>query len=61
MVINSLDKKKWIGIRVFNLSAGEPKLVPHPLIVQAVLDALEQGKIFYPPVLGFLRVKIIGH
>ena len=37
--INSLAQQKIdAGIRVFNLSAGEPKLPPHPLLIQAVME-----------------------
>lgn len=58
VAINSIAQQKIdAGIRVFNLSAGEPKLPPHPIIVQAVLDALDQGKTFYPPVSGLSELK----
>lgn len=53
VMMNSLAQQKMdAGIRVFNLSAGEPKLPPHPLIINAVMEALELGKTFYPPVSG---------
>lgn len=56
--INSLAQQKAdAGIHVFNLSAGEPKLPPHQLIVEAVSQALAEGKIFYPPVSGVPELK----
>lgn len=56
--INSLAQQKMAaGISVFNLSAGEPKLPPHPALVKAVLAALKQGKTLYPPVSGIIELK----
>ena len=58
VAINSIAQQKIdAGIKVFNLSAGEPNLPPHPLIVHAVLEALDQGKTFYPPVSGLSELK----
>ena len=58
VMINSLaQQKESAGIKVFNLSAGEPKLSPLLLIVQAVSNALEQGKTLYPPVSGIPELK----
>ena len=53
VVINSLAQQKInAGIKIYNLSAGEPKLLPHPSITTATIDALEQGHTLYPPVSG---------
>lgn len=53
VIINTIAQQKIdAGIRLFNLSAGEPKLHPHPVISQAVSEALALGKVFYPPVRG---------
>lgn len=61
VVINSIAQQKIdAGIRVFNLSAGEPKLQPHPLLIKAVTDALMQGKTFYPPVSGVPELKTLA-
>lgn len=58
VVINSIAQQKAeAGIRVFNLSVGEPKLPPHSIIVRAVSKALEEGKTFYPPVSGLSELK----
>lgn len=58
VAINSIAQQKMAaGIRVFNLSAGEPKLPAHPSIIQGVLEALDQGKVFYPPVSGIPELK----
>ncbi|WP_454782622.1 pyridoxal phosphate-dependent aminotransferase [Legionella sp. WA2022007384] len=53
VVINSLAQQKMsAGIKIYNLSAGEPKLPPHPSIATATMEALEQGLTLYPPVSG---------
>lgn len=58
VAINSLAKQKIAaGINIFNLSAGEPELMPHPIIVDAALQALKQGKTLYPPVAGIPELK----
>ncbi len=58
VAINSIARQKMdTGIPIFNLSAGEPELSPHPLIVQAVEDALKQGKTLYPPVSGIPQLR----
>lgn len=44
--------KRARGERVYNLSAGEPILPPHPLLVAAANQAMQAGKTLYPPVLG---------
>lgn len=61
VAINSIAQQKSdAGIKVFNLSAGEPKLPPHPSIIAAVHDALTQGKTFYPPVGGVSELKALA-
>lgn len=61
VMINSIAQQKAAeGIRVFNLSAGEPKLPPHPLLLKAVADALSQGKILYPPVAGIPELRSLA-
>lgn len=58
VTINSLAKQKIAaGIDIFNLSAGEPELMPHPIIVDAALQALQQGKTLYPPVAGIPELR----
>lgn len=58
VTINSLAQQKIAsGIKVYNLSAGEPKLPPHKLVTSAVLTALERGEVFYPPVAGLPELK----
>lgn len=58
VAINSLAQQKIAtGIRVFNLSAGEPKLPTHPLVMTAAMQAMEQNKTFYPPVSGIPELK----
>ena len=61
VLINTIAQQKIdAGINVFNLSAGEPKLPPHPLIMQGAADALTQGKTFYPPVSGMPALKVLA-
>ncbi|CAM2973509.1 aspartate aminotransferase [Legionella steigerwaltii] len=58
VVINSLAQQKINeGIKIYNLSAGEPKLLPHPSIVNATTRALEQGQTLYPPVAGIPELR----
>ena len=56
VMINSLAQKKISsGIKIFNLSVGEPKLPMHTLLLEATINAMHQGKILYPPVSGIDR------
>lgn len=58
VVINSLAQQKInAGIKIYNLSVGEPKLPPHPSIITAVTQALEQGQTLYPPVSGIPELR----
>ena len=50
-------EKRARGERIFNLSAGEPILPPHPLVVKAAVAALKQGKTLYPPVAGIMELR----
>lgn len=53
VAINSLaQEKKAKGERVYNLSAGEPMLSPHPAVAKAASIAIAEGKTLYPPVAG---------
>lgn len=61
VTINSLAmKKKATGERVFNLSAGEPMITPHELIVAGANEALKAGKTGYPPVAGIPELRQIA-
>ncbi len=61
VAINSIATAKIAaGIPVANLSAGEPKLPPHELLVTAVIAALKQGKTLYPPVAGLPELKVLA-
>ncbi len=58
VLINSIAAEKVAsGIKVFNLSAGEPILQPHNLVIQAVTNALAQGETLYPPVMGISKLR----
>ncbi|QMT59095.1 pyridoxal phosphate-dependent aminotransferase [Legionella sp. PC997] len=58
VVINSLAQQKInAGIKIYNLSAGEPKLLPHPSIVTATMQALKQGHTLYPPISGIPKLR----
>ncbi len=58
LAINTLAlTKKARGERVYNLSAGEPALAPHPAIVASVNEALAHGKTLYPPVAGIPELR----
>ncbi len=58
VTINSLAmKKKAAGERIYNLSAGEPILPPHELVVAAASEAMKAGKTGYPPSLGITELR----
>ena len=58
VTINTLAQSKIAaGLKVYNLSAGEPNLLPHKQVIAGVLAALEQGKTLYPPVAGLPELK----
>ncbi len=58
LTINSKAlEKKARGERVYNLSAGEPMLAPHPAIVEGALQAMHAGKTLYPPVAGIPELR----
>lgn len=60
VAINSLAQKKISeGLKIFNLSAGEPKLLPHPIITTAITEALKQSQILYPPVAGIEELRYL--
>ncbi len=53
MKMNGLAlQKKAAGVRVFNLSAGEPMVDSHPSIIEGAQRAMREGKTHYPPVAG---------
>lgn len=53
VMINSLaQSKKAQGIRVFNLSAGEPKLMTPEVVRNAAIKFIEVGDIPYPITVG---------
>lgn len=58
LLINSLVQQKIAeGVRVFNLSVGEPKLPPHQILINATMSALQEGKTLYPPVAGVPKLR----
>ena len=58
IAINSLAlQKKAAGERVYNLSAGEPMLPPHPAIVAAAQAAITEGKTLYTPAAGIPELR----
>lgn len=61
VTINSIVQKKISsGIKIFNFSAGEPELAMHELLLQAVIEAMNQGKTLYPPVSGIHELKCLA-
>lgn len=58
VMMNSLaQKKKAAGERIYNLSAGEPMIAPHPLVVEAANKAMVAGKTQYPPIMGIPELR----
>lgn len=61
VIINSIAQNKIaLGIKVYNLSAGEPKLPSNPHIMDGAIAAIRHGKTFYPPVAGFPELKLLA-
>lgn len=59
LVINSLAlQKKARGQRVYNLSAGEPMVPTHPVVIEAAARAMRDGKTLYSPVAGILELRM---
>ncbi len=56
-VSNKAMAKMARGERVYNLSVGEPVLLPHPAIVAAAKEALQAGRTLYPPVAGISELR----
>lgn len=53
VMINSVAQgKKAAGIRVYNLSAGEPKLITPKVIQDAAIKVIQQGDLPYPITAG---------
>lgn len=58
VAINSMAQEmKRAGKRVVNLSAGDPLLPPHPLIAEAAIKAIRDGKTNYPPSNGIPELR----
>lgn len=58
VLINSLAiKKKSLGFQVYNLSAGEPIIPTHPLVIQGAEQALRTGKTHYAPTMGIPELR----
>ncbi|MEK7083899.1 MAG: pyridoxal phosphate-dependent aminotransferase [Patescibacteria group bacterium] len=58
LAINSLAlAKKKQGIRVYNLSAGEPFIATHPAVRETAEEAMRGGKTQYPPVEGIPELR----
>lgn len=45
------------GVRIFNLSAGEPLLPIHPAVVAGAEQAMRANKHYYPPVAGIAELR----
>lgn len=59
VMMNSLaQKKKAAGERIFNLSAGEPVVVPQRVIGEAAWQAIQAGKTQYAPVMGIPELRV---
>lgn len=58
VVMNSLaETKRAAGIRVFNLTAGEPKITTAPAIIEAAQKFIARGEIFYPVTSGIAELR----
>lgn len=53
VTINSLAQQKINSdMKIYNFSVGEPKLPIHPILHEAAIQAMEENKVFYPPISG---------
>jgi aspartate aminotransferase len=58
MAVNArAAEKRRGGERVYNLSAGEPILLPHLAIIEGATQAMQAGKTLYPPVAGIAELR----
>lgn len=58
VVMNTLAlEKKSKGECIYNLAAGEPMVDTHPLVSEAAMQAMKQGKTHYPPVAGIPELR----
>ena len=58
VLMNSLaEAKKASGVRVFNLSAGEPKVKTNQIILDSAIKFINQGEIFYPLTEGLPQLR----
>lgn len=61
VLINSLVQQKIAaGIKIYNLSAGEPKLVMPKFLIDSACKAMQENKIFYPPASGISELRILA-
>lgn len=59
--INSLCQQKQLsGVKIYNLSVGEPKLAVHQILISSAIEAMQQAKTFYPPVAGYPELRSIA-
>ncbi len=53
VAINSMVAEKVArGEKVYNFAAGDPILKPHPLVIEAVMQAMKSELILYSPIAG---------
>lgn len=58
VVINSIaQSKKAAGVRVYNLSAGEPKLKTPEIVREAAIKFIEAGDVPYPSPSGEVKLR----
>jgi aspartate/methionine/tyrosine aminotransferase len=61
VLINSLAQaKQAAGVKVFNLSAGEPKIATPKVIITAASEFIQQGEIFYPITAGIPQLRSLA-
>lgn len=49
--------RKQRGLPVYNLSAGEPIIAPHPIIARAAIASIRQGRTLYAPAAGIPELR----
>lgn len=60
VAINSLAQQKLTQESKFIISVLENPNYPHPSIINAVTQAMEQGHTLYPPIMGIPELRHMG-
>jgi aspartate/methionine/tyrosine aminotransferase len=57
IINNIVLEKKQRGEKIFSLNIGEPVMLPHQILKDAALFALDNGKTLYAPIEGLIETR----